>query len=320
MKILVIGNEIKSTDKICCYTDMWGYFLIKEFLKIGVEIAFHCLYDEKKFDEKSYIESVLKSANEADAILSLPLRYFTKIPKNIGLQLRERFPGWVAQIFDGSMLDSAPVDITFTVRDDTWKYQDNADRMKRHLKHNKYVGWAANSDFFYPEILDFNIDKPSIFVDHSTFDDVSYDYTLTILMNLKNIKKSIIAKTLTDQGIVDIDLDNINVKPYNRTPVPVHEFSSAIRNCDIFIVTHKESLGLCVLEAAMCGALILTYPNCIAPDRLSLVNHVELELGKKINWGEIFAKLNKKDNYNKVKHFTWNAVAIKMLSYLVDKK
>lgn len=320
MKILILGKEIRNAKEIKCYTDMWSFFLVRAFISLGVDIKYQSLFDAKKEDEAKFVANTLAAAKDCDAILSIPIRYFTTIPKQIGLELRRQFKGWVAQIYDGSMLDSAPVDITFTVRDDTWRYVNNKDRMERHLKFNKYVGWAANSNYFYPENIEKNNDGINIFIDHSAFDETQHDYTLTFLMNLKNLKTKYRAKTLGNDGIVDVDINNINVRPYNRKSVSIEEFSKVIRNSDIFIVTHKESLGLCVLEAAMCGALVLTFPNCIVPDRLELVNHVQLELGKKIDWELVINKLNKKDNYEKVKHFTWEAVAIKMLSYLVEPK
>lgn len=63
---------------------------------------------------------------------------------------------------------------------------------------------------------------------------------------------------MIDDGLVTIDSGNISVTPYRRTPVPATEFAAELRKSDVFIVTHPESLGLTVLEAAMCGALILT--------------------------------------------------------------
>ncbi|HHJ2765971.1 TPA: glycosyltransferase, partial [Escherichia coli] len=110
-----------------------------------------------------------------------------------------------------------------------------------------------------------------IFVDHAAFDVSGFDHSLSILMNLQRLTVPYEARTLTDDGLVTIDPGNISVTPYRRTPVPATEFAAELRKSDVFIVTHPESLGLTVLEAAMCGALVLTPPDCLPPDRLALV-------------------------------------------------
>ncbi|HGW7099965.1 TPA: hypothetical protein ACNRCQ_005396, partial [Escherichia coli] len=85
----------------------------------------------------------------------------------------------------GSMLDSAPVDITFTVRDDTWRYLDNPGRLERHNRFNKHVGWAANQELFHLETK--TDDVLRIFVDHAAFDVSGFDHSLSILMNLQRL-------------------------------------------------------------------------------------------------------------------------------------
>ncbi|HGV5226658.1 TPA: hypothetical protein ACNHEN_004958, partial [Escherichia coli] len=178
------------------------------------------------------------------------------------------------------------------------------------------VGWAANQELFHLETK--TDDVLRIFVDHAAFDVSGFDHSLSILMNLQRLTVPYEAKTLTDDGLVTIEPGNISVTPYRRTPVPATEFAAELRKSDIFIVTHPESLGLTVLEAAMCGALILTPPDCLPPDRLELVNHMVIK--SRIDWDEVIARVDRVKNAEKVQCHTWSAIAEKMLETFVTQK
>lgn len=316
MKLLIIGTPKNTAEEVKCYSDMWMHHLCAAFRNMGIELVFHREYKPGE-EPISFADSVLSlvKVSCANAILSPGVRDFTRIPLSIGDRLRNLAGVPVTQIYDGSLLDSAPVDMTFTVRDDTWKYKDDRGRLFRHHRYNTHVGWAADKSLFYPE------EKPSdqlrIFVDHAAFDNSGYDHSLTIMMNLRHLAGMgipFLARTLTDEGIVDIDPDNITVKPYGRKSVSAPEFASELRQADIFIVTHPESLGLTVLEAAMCGALVLTPPNCIVPDRLALVNHQVIP--SKIDWTKVLTGVDRKANAEKVAGFTWEAVASNIINAL----
>ncbi|EOW5223552.1 hypothetical protein ACOY8K_005182, partial [Escherichia coli] len=290
MNILIIGRKFAAISDVKTYTEMWSYNLACAFSEAGVTLQYHRPYSPGVESPEDYVEAVLTAATacSAKAILAPGLRYFTTVPREIGMQLCRRFSGWVAQVYDGSMLDSAPVDITFTVRDDTWRYLDNPGRLERHNRFNKHVGWAANQELFHLETK--TDDVLRIFVDHAAFDVSGFDHSLSILMNLQRLTVPYEARTLTDDGLVTIDPGNISVTPYRRTPVPATEFAAELRKSDVFIVTHPESLGLTVLEAAMCGALVLTPPDCLPPDRLALVNHMVIK--SRIDWDEVIARVD----------------------------
>ncbi|WP_370608302.1 glycosyltransferase [Citrobacter meridianamericanus] len=316
MKLLIIGTQKNSLEDVKCYSDMWMYHLCSAFQSLGVELVFHRAYapDEDPVAFADSVISLVKITTPA-AILSPGVRDFTRIPLTIGERLRNFAGVPVTQIYDGSLLDSAPVDITFTVRDDTWKFQDNKPRLFRHQRYNKYVGWAADSSLFYPEKKQH--EQLRIFIDHAAFDVSGFDHSLTIMMNLRQLSAmgvSFVARTLTDEGIADVDPENICLKPYRRNGVSAIEFAAELRQADIFIVTHPESLGLTVLEAAMCGALVLTPDHCIAPDRLQLVNHQVIT--SKIDWAKALVAVDREANAERVAGFTWEAVARNIISTL----
>lgn len=312
MRILIIGSEKKSPESILGYSDMWMHFLCDALKKCGVELGWHRGWASTD-SVTSYTESVLTAAGGYDAILAPGVRYFTTIPPEVGGFLRRKFPGVVAHIYDGSMLDCQQVDLTFTVRDDTWRYLDNPSRLARHQKYNFHIGWAANPHLFYPEPADDGVLR--IFVDHTAFDVSGTDASLTVQMNLRYLNTPYIARTLTDEGIVTIDAGHISVKPYNRKPVPAPVLAAELRAADIFIVTHPESLGLTVLEAAMCGALIIAPEGAIAPDRLAEVNHMTFK--SRIDWEGALVQINRHANAARVAHCTWENVVRRMLSVLM---
>ncbi|HHU9898464.1 TPA: hypothetical protein ACULB2_004802, partial [Escherichia coli] len=232
MNILIIGRKFEAISDVKTYTEMWAYNLACAFSEAGVTLQYHRPYSPGVESPEDYVEAVLTAATacSAKAILAPGLRYFTTVPREIGMQLCRRFSGWVAQVYDGSMLDSAPVDITFTVRDDTWRYLDNPGRLERHNRFNKHVGWAANQELFHLETK--TDDVLRIFVDHAAFDVSGFDHSLSILMNLQRLTVPYEARTLTDDGLVTIDPGNISVTPYRRTPVPATEFAAELRKSD----------------------------------------------------------------------------------------
>jgi hypothetical protein len=297
-KILLVCSFIKSKKDIKSYTDQWSYH-IKSQLEKREDIELTVI-DFLKHDDTNWINEF----KDKDYALFTGVRYLTKIDKSIIDKIRECNPNIIlGHICDGSLLDTSLADINFTVRDDRWRYENNENnRLNRHNQHNYYIGWAADKEIYYPDQSD---DIKRIFVDHTLFDCSSFDKTLTILMNLKKYKESIEVYTQTDNGIEKVDLNNISVKPYNRSFISNELFAKELRKSHIFIVTHKESLGLCVLEAALCGCLILTPEDCIAKDRLETINYHIISSNFNINDYDI----NIEDNVKKASINTWKIVS-----------
>lgn len=324
MRILIVGNKISSVDKITNYTDMWSFYLSRSLVNNGIEIEY---YSPFMTSQNEFIEGVLSTCESynIDAILALGVRYFSKLPQEVGHALSTKFKGLVCQIHDASLLDGAPIDVNFTVRDDRWRYISNENnRLTRHERYNYHIGWAADSEIFYPEQKG---DVLKVFVDHSTFTDTAPDYTLNIMMSLIRLRdevnagkhlgfKSLEVKTLTDAGLEIVDLEKIVISPYNRKAVPLTEFSEALRSSHLFIVTHNESVGLTVLEAAYCGAYLFVPEGTINPDRLKCVKHSVFK--GHIDWRGLHEKIQPEINSNYVKEHNWDNVAFKLLKGLID--
>lgn len=318
MKILLLANRIiESSEEITTFSEMWIYNLRNSLIKAGVEVGIFPRFKSGEEQPHEYVEALLKAAKGYDCILAPGVRYFTQIPLEVGDELREKFGGVVAHIYDGSLLGCPQVDVTYTLRNDDELYR-GTQRWETHKEKNIHVGWAANESLFYPEQ---DPDAPlRIFMDHTAFNEGSFDYTLTILMNLRQLAKDhkVVVRTLTDEGIVEVDLSNNPfVKQYNRVAVPATEFAAELRKADIFIVTHGESLGQTVLEAARCGALVITPPGCISEDRLNTVKHYKIS--SKIDWDDVLSRLDIQGSYEKAAEHTWDKVAANIINDLKER-
>ena len=304
MKILIIGSHVETLDEVRSFSDMWLHYLWRSLTGRGVEVLFHRRFI-RGANSGEYVESVLAAAKGCSGILAPGVRYFTEIPDEIGKQLRHQFGGWVAHTYDGSLLDCPVVDVTFTIKDDAYRFNDSPSKLQRHRENNVATGWAADPELFYPEKRDGR--ELRIFVDHAAFDVSGFDYSLSAMMNLRHLNRPFIARTLTDEGIVTIDPENVSVAAYRRKPVSARVLASELRKTDVFVVTHPESLGQTVLEAAMCGALIIAPENTLPADRLALVNHVIY--GSRINWDEVIENIDHEGNASRVSGCTWDAIA-----------
>lgn len=324
MKILLLGNDVKSREKISCYSDMQSYYLSRALTELGIGVFYHSIAN---INADEFVESVLASAAEynVDHIVGLGIRLFDRNPHIIGAKLHKAFKGLVCQIHDGSMLDDFPVDLNFCVKNDEYRFADNENnRLTRHRKANHYIGWAADPKMFYPEQIQDGVLR--VFVDHSTFTDSSSDYTLNVLMSLVRLRNDIAngkipgynalhVRTLSNTGLCDVDLNLVRIEPYNRFSVPAEEFSVELRNSHIFMVTHNESVGLCVLEAAMSGCAVFIPKGTIAVDLTSVVRCVEF--ANAVDWRGVEKRITPDLNSLYVQKYNWQTVAQNMVKGLI---
>ena len=327
MKILLIGNEVSDRYKIKNYSDVWSFYLSKSLKKYGVDLSY---LSQNGCDSNDYQNKVVDAAlvNDCDHIVALGVRFFSRIESEIGKSISKKFHGLVCQIHDASLLDSFPVDMNLTVRDDAYRFADNANnRMTRHLQYNRYIGWAADKDLFYPEKIDDAIFR--VFVDHSTFTESSPDNTLNILMSLSRFRKDVRygkfngysdveVLTLGNDGVEIVDLDNICVKPYNKYSVPIEELAINLRRSHVFFATHKESVGLSILEAAFAGNFIVAPEGAINPDRISCVRHHVFS--STVDWGLVVDSISPEKSSLYVQGHNWDNVAIRVVKSLIDGK
>jgi glycosyltransferase involved in cell wall biosynthesis len=323
MHILLLGGEVKSPVQINCFTAVWSYYFPAELKKMNINVSF----DELKSLKYNTADEIIShyqnlDVSQYDHIVALGLRYFSTIPKECGEILLKKVRGCLAQIYDGGLLDTQQVHLNFTFRDDAWFYPIDSinNRYERHHKYNKHIGWAADENLCKPAQDD---NELRILVDHSTFNYGSRDSTLYILLNIQQFIKSNIWKKrfqnirvrqIVDGAIVDCDLNNIVVKPYNRRAVSYVEACEEYSKAHIFFVTHSESVGLTILETAMAGALPIIPKNYAPQDRIDTIRHITFD--SKIDWKQIMSAIDIQASRIKAVENSWQKVAERALEHL----
>jgi hypothetical protein len=322
MKILILcpGKIAKSLDQIRCFTDVLNYYLPKSLANVTDAVTMQI--PDVDNAQLQNIFSTLE-VDQYDAIITLSLRFYSKISKETTALLRDRFAGLFCQIHDGTRLDHDPVDVTFTFKNDNNRLSENPGWHARHKLYNEYMGWATDPTINTPQ-QDPRVLR--ILVDHTNYGNNETDLTLTVLKEIQRFVNSGIWENRFDSvsvrrfdsgQVVDVDLDNLQIERYDRTAIPFSEITKEHCAAHIFCVTHPESVGLVVLETAMAGALPVVPKGFIPKDRLDTVRHVEWE--KFIAWKKVLSKLDPEASRKKALHNTWDAVASRIHQALLKR-
>jgi hypothetical protein len=323
MKILILcpGKIAKSLDQIGCFTDVLNYYLPKSLATIA-DTTVVSIPDVDNDQLKEIFSTV--SVDGYDAVLTLGLRFYSKISQETTAVLRDRFTGLMCQVHDGSRLDHDPVDITFTFKDDTNRLSKNAGWLARHVKQNEYMGWATDPDVNIPQQDPRDL---RILVDHTNYGDNAVDMTAKVLTEIQRFAESGLWKYKFDSisvrrfdsgQVVDVDLNCLQpVARYDRTAIPFSKITKEHGAAHIFCVTHPESVGLVVLETAMAGALPVVPKGFIPKDRLKTIRYVEWN--HRVNWKIVLAKLNIDKSRSVALANTWSAVAERLVQALTRR-
>jgi hypothetical protein len=319
MKILIFcpGKIARSLDQIGCFTDVLNYYLPKSLATITDTVVMSI--PDVDNDQLKEIFSTVE-VDKYDAILTLGLRFYSKISPETTAVLRDRFTGLLCQVHDGSRLDHDPVDITFTFKDDTDRLSKNASWLARHVKQNEYMGWATDPEVNTPQQDPRDL---RILVDHTNYGDNAVDITAKVLTEIQRFVESgiwqhkfdsVSVRRFDSGRIVDVDFNNLDIKKYDRTAIPFSKITKEHCAAHIFCVTHPESVGLVVLETAMAGALPVVPKGFIPKDRLETIRYVEWN--QRVNWKYILAKLDIDKSRSVALNNTWSAVADRIVQAL----
>jgi hypothetical protein len=322
MKLLILcpGKIAKSLDQIGCFTDVLNYYLPKSLATIA-DTTVVAIPDVDNDQLKEIFSTV--EVDGYDAILTLGLRFYSKISPETTAVLRDRFTGLLCQVHDGSRLDHDPVDITFTFKDDTDRLSKNASWLARHVKQNEYMGWATDPEVNTPQQDPRDL---RILVDHTNYGDNAVDITAKVLTEIQRFVESdvwqykfdsVSVRRFDSGRIVDVDFNNLDIKKYDRTAIPFSKITKEHCAAHIFCVTHPESVGLVVLETAMAGALPVIPRGFIPKDRLKTIRYVEWD--RRINWKIVLAKLNIDKSRSVALANTWESVADRIVQALTRR-
>ena len=223
-------------------------------------------------------------------------------------------------------------------------YISNYDGLKNKIKHqifticenNKHIGkedylihfvgkekpkcikthFMADHNFLIPKK---NKEKLIILVDHKYYGDKESrisktDKTEFIIDDLLKYKakndnkyknKEIIIKNIIENQIIVVDnIDQIKNTSFKQSAISYSSICEYYNECDIFINTHMESMGLSNLECAMSGALILTFKDFLKKEFKKKLYTITIDPNN-INWNEIFSKIDPVGSRDKVINYNY---------------
>ena len=314
MKLLVVGPDIRDIRRVKNFTGVYAYYLGRELRKRGVELHF---INGKAKDPLKYLADV--DGKGCDHVLALGLRWFTHQPYGCAPILKTKVSGAVTQLHDGLVHEHlgglmAGVDCTFTFRDDSTRTKEWA----RYATRYHFIGWAADPDLLYPEQSSKEL---RILLDHPYYKDGQPDITEAITVdttmfahNQKGVGLPIKVRRLINGGAEDVTFRDPPLKMFARLHVPFPDICQEYRRTHVYMVTHKESVGLTCLELAYCGALVVAPKGMIYQDRLDTVRHV-LYGGVRAPWSLILEALNIKSSAEVAREQTWDKVAERLLHW-----
>jgi len=307
----MIADEIRNLDRVRCYTDAWAFFLAREFERRGVELRFDPLRENGGAAAVDHYRRL--DVSDIDHVLALGLRYWSKLPPLAAGFLMGRIPGAVTQYAERPV-DGHPCDATFVTHSP--QSDDSVD--------NVYVGWAADSSLFVPDQSHHAL---SLLVDHPNYGTDPQDRTLATLRECWAMIKvgvplggfrRVVVRRLVDGGAIEVDPATAHVEPFNRQHVSIGEIAGEYGRAHVFFVTHRESTGLVVLEAAMSGALVVAPEGYIASDRLRTVRAIEYR--ERIPWRRVVDEIDVPASRSRALPNDWAAVADRMLEWLTRFK
>lgn len=306
-------NEIRN------FSGQWQHYVWKTLTALGHEVTFDQGCDVRKSPEEivhhfSVLCGKIKAMEKPPEHIIGMSRHFSRIPAECARMLRDVVSGSVTQIHDGPLADQ-PVDTTFSIRNDPNKF----------MRQCTYVGWAADPVVLFP------MQDPKtlrVLIDHRLY-RAGEDATDHVTQQAIDFKRSgkwrdhgyedMIIRRFEDGGVVTIEND-VASKPFTREHVPFIEIVDEYRKAHIFIVTHHESLGLSVLESAMCGALVLSPQSFITADRLATVRAIEISRAGDIWWGDVLDAIDVKASRLQAQENNWAAVVGRIVRYLEEFK
>lgn len=298
MRLLLLGQEIRDLAEVHNFSGVYSFFLARALREAGAEVVFA----DPPPDPSAYRRLDLAGA---DHIVGLHSRHFDRAPHGCLRALRLRFRGAITQLSDRP-LKAQLVDCTFTGRDD------------KGMPRNHCIGWAADPDICRP------LQKPGelmILIDHPDYVPArGWDRSEDVKRVVREFVDSRLWASrfdrvevfeIADGAIVPCDLDT--VLTFTRCHIPYQDACAAYGHASLFMVTHREGLGLTVLETALCGALPVAPRGFIQPDRLSTVRHVEYD--DAIDWTAVLDTIDVEASRRAAMANSWAAVAGRILEW-----
>jgi glycosyltransferase involved in cell wall biosynthesis len=238
-------NNLNSHASVSCY-----------FLSEALAEQFDVVQISSFHDAKRLLEHT-----DAIAALSTFQAGFTRLrqenPDEFD-EIRRSFAGQFCSIVDLVSLQKYAEDILFTVIPPRPALKERLKRLASGAKV-RHMGWCASPEYCRPS----DKDGPfTIFLDHGHYaEDDHTDIFIEAIGRLAANKKipSMRVFVQTNRGVEEWQPGTPwHGERYQRaSKVPWSELQGYYGQSDLFCVTHRESAGLGVIEAAMSGATIV---------------------------------------------------------------
>ncbi len=297
MRLLLLGQEIRDLRQVRNFSGVYSFFLARALRAAGVDVVFA---DPSK-EGLAYRRLELVGA---DHIVGMHSRHFDLSPPDCMHALRARFRGKITQLSDRP-LKRQSVDCTFTARD------------AGGMAGNHSIGWAADPELCRPA------QQPGelmILIDHPDYVERGKDRTANVMRQVRHLvdNRPLWSDRFDSVAVFEVadgamERSDLVPRTYSRRHIPYAEACFVYSHASLFMVTHKESLGLTVLETAMCGALPVVPQGFVPPDRLCTVRHVEYT--GEIDWLGVLDMIDVEASRQAALANSWTAVAGRMLDW-----
>ena len=295
--------EDLSTSDIFGTPQLYSYFLRTEFAKIGIETE-SAPFSGVKEPGHVFRERLKLIPSGADHIVCLEQRAFYNRSQATFLvpEMKKLVPGKITTICDNNDI---------TGQEDMLYYAVPAKQKPKSL----WVGWGADPTICRP---DKDNRKIRILIDHSYYgSNRSRDMSDNIINDAAKFSlsnKNIEIRRFISGGIENLDINNLWKDKYNRSGLSFTDACKEYCAAHIFIVTHPESMGLSVLEAAMSGALIVLPNGYIRHELIRDLNHIEYT--GNIPWKVVLNRIDPDKSRKMALKHTWSEVAGRIASDL----
>lgn len=125
-----------------------------------------------------------------------------------------------------------------------------------------HLGVAADAEYFRPQ----QNSNVTVLVDHPHYTQNQADDTPMIVKSLRGSGAKVLR--FGKQQVEEIDVEGVNAEERYYPGCSHAEVAAAHNRAHVFYTTHRESMGLAVIEAAMAGNLIVTKRSHIKPTML----------------------------------------------------
>jgi hypothetical protein len=307
--LLMPAKKALPFDEVKNFSGMWQHYLHRELSAMGHKVTFDRGVDPHAMPEAQVLyckEMALSRLGRVEHIIGMS-RYFTRIdPSCVGI-LRAAVPGSVTQIHDGP-LPAANTDTVFTLRDDGPKF----------MTTSTYIGWAADEEKLMPKQGPMHW-QLRILIDHPLYHD-GMDHTDEISRSAldwaRARERNVLIRRFCNGGVETVTEENWKSPEFTRVQVPFDQIADEYRQAHLFMVTHRESLGLSVIESAMCGALPVVPLGYITPDRMTTVRGLVYKPGTAPPWDEAIEEINIPASRAKAQKNSWRAAVQRIVDYL----